>query len=205
MSKLKYEESVFINCPFDKEYHPLFEAIIFTVHDCGFIARCAREFSDSSQVRIDKIFQVISDCKYGIHDISRTELDEINNLPRFNMPLELGMFLGAKRFGSRKQKNKLCLVLDIEPFRYQKFCSDIAGQDISSHQNDTAKLIKEIRNWLNDSIDDVRIPSGSKISERYNLFEDDLPLYCQVFKKEKTELTFVDFRNLVISWLKDNT
>jgi hypothetical protein len=205
MNKPNYEESVFINCPFDKEYLSLFEAIIFTIHDCGFVARCAREVSDSSQVRIDKLFQIISDCKYGIHDISRTELDEINNLPRFNMPLELGMFLGAKRFGNKKQRQKLCLVLDIEPFRYQKFCSDIAGQDISSHKSDVDKLIKVIRNWLNDSIIDIHIPSGSQIAKRYHLFDTDLPLYCQTFRKDKAELTFIDFRNMVIEWLKDNT
>lgn len=205
MSNPTYQESVFINCPFDQEYNSLFEAIIFTVHDCGFIARCAREVSDSSQVRIDKIFQIISDCKYGIHDISRTELDTINGLPRFNMPLELGFFLGAKRFGGKQQKQKLCLILDIEQFRYQKFCSDIAGQDISAHGNNRDKLIKKVRDWLNDSIADVRIPSGSKIAERYHLFEDDLPLYCQTFNKDKSELTFIDFRNLVIAWLMDNS
>ncbi|MGI8670328.1 MAG: hypothetical protein ACR2J3_10870 [Aridibacter sp.] len=205
MSKPNYEESVFINCPFDKEYHSLFEATIFTVHDCGFIARCASEVSDSSQVRIDKIFQIISDCKYGIHDISRTQLDKTNNLPRFNMPLELGMFLSAKRFGNSQQKQKLCLIVDTEKFRYQKFCSDIAGQDISAHNDNEDKLIKVVRDWLNDSISNIRIPSGSKMCERYHLFENDLPLYCQTFKKEKTELTFIDFRNLVIEWLKDNS
>ena len=204
MSNYRYEESVFINCPFDAEYNPLFEAIIFTIHDCGFIARCSKEINDSSQVRAEKLFQMIADCKYGIHDICRTELDEKNNLPRFNMPLELGYFLGAKRFGSKKQKEKLCLILDIEPYRYQKFCSDIAGQDISAHENNANKVIKRVRDWLNDSVSDVRIPSGSKISERYHLFEDDLPFYCQTFSKDKAELTFIDFRNLAIAWLKNN-
>ncbi len=50
------------------------------------------------------------------------------SLPRFNMPLELGIFLGAKRFGSQKQKQKNGLILDREKYRYQSFCSDIAGQ-----------------------------------------------------------------------------
>jgi hypothetical protein len=67
--------------------------------------------------------------------------------------------------------------------------------------------------WLNsrskklapEVIIDVRIPSGSKIAERYHLFENVLPLYCQTFRKDKNELTFIDFRNLVIAWLKDNT
>lgn len=204
MSELIYEKSIFINCPFDDAYNPLLEAIIFTIHDCRFIARCSKEINDSSQVRVEKIFQMIADCKYGVHDISRTELDEKNQLPRFNMPLELGYFLGAKRFGNKKQKGKLGLILDGEPFRYQKFCSDIAGQDISAHENNANKIFKVIRNWLNDSVSDVRIPSGSKIAERYNLFETDLPLYCETFRKEKSELTFIDFRNMVIEWLKNN-
>jgi len=200
-----YDESVFINCPFDEHYNPLFEAIIFVIHHCSFVSRCAREVSDSSQVRIEKIFQIIADCKYGVHDISRTELDEKYGLPRFNMPLELGFFLAAKRFGNRQQKQKLCLIVDTDPFRYQKFCSDIAGQDISSHDNNAEKLIKVVRDWLNDSITDVRVPSGSKIAERYRLFEKDLPLYCEAFKKDRAELTFIDFRNLVVAWLKGNT
>jgi hypothetical protein len=205
MPSSNYDYNVFINCPFDNPYRPLFEAIVFTVQDCGFIARCALEVSDSSQVRIDKIFQVISECKYGIHDISRTDLDNTHRLPRFNMPLELGIFLGAKRFGTRNQKHKLCLVLDQEQYRYQKFCSDIAGQDISAHNGDPDKAIRLVRDWLNDSISDEMIPSGSKIANRYHLFEDDLPLYSETFKKIQQELTFIDFRNLVIAWLEDNS
>jgi len=48
------------------------------------------------------------------------------------MPLELGIFLGAKRFGGPKQKRKNCLILDREKYRYQQYCSDIAGQDIKA-------------------------------------------------------------------------
>ena len=85
---------------------PCLNAIVFAVHDCGFMARCALEEEDTSQVRIDKIYAIIADCRYGIHDISRTELDEVSGLPRFNMPLELGIFLGAKKFGVKEQKKK---------------------------------------------------------------------------------------------------
>src|SRR6266446_2651699 len=109
---LDYDTSVFINCPFDAEYQQLFEALVFAVYECGFIARSARESRDASQVRIDKIFRIIAECRYGIHDISRTELDTTSQLPRFNMPLELGMFLGAKYYGNKTQREKVCLVLD---------------------------------------------------------------------------------------------
>jgi len=91
-----YQRSVFINCPFDGEYLPIFRAIIFTVSACGFEPRSTLEHDDASQVRIEKIYRLIASSAFGIHDISRTEPDDENRLPRFNMPLELGVFLGAK-------------------------------------------------------------------------------------------------------------
>lgn len=36
-----YDENVFTNCPFDKAYKKLFDAMVFGVFDCGFIVRCA--------------------------------------------------------------------------------------------------------------------------------------------------------------------
>ncbi len=39
MSTATYENSVFINCPFDPQYWPLFEAITFSVYDLGYFPR----------------------------------------------------------------------------------------------------------------------------------------------------------------------
>jgi hypothetical protein len=128
-----YDINVFVNCPFDAAYRRLFRSIVFSVIHCGFRARCALEIDDGSEVRIDKILSIVEQCRFGIHDISRTELDRKYRLPRFNMPLELGIFLAAKRFGGPPQNNKMCLILDRQPYRYQKFISDIAGQDIQAH------------------------------------------------------------------------
>src|SRR5262249_47825244 len=98
MAAAYYSRSVFLNVPFDDRYRPLFRAIVFAVFDCGFIARCGWESADGSRGRIDKIYELIGECRLGIHDISRTDPDARTRLPRFNMPLELGVFLGAKRF-----------------------------------------------------------------------------------------------------------
>jgi hypothetical protein len=124
-----YPTNVFINCPFDAEFEPLFHAIVFAVIQCGYTVRCALETDDTGATRIDRIYRLIEECRFGIHDISRIEHDAINNLPRFNMPFELGLFLGARRFGgARPQRDKQCLVLEAERYRYQKYLSDIAGQ-----------------------------------------------------------------------------
>lgn len=170
-----YNESVFINCPFDQKYQSIFHALVFTVHDCGYFARSALEVEDSGQIRIQKIEQIIADSRLAIHDISRTEPDEESGLPRFNMPLELGLFLGAQCYGDTRQQTKSCKILDTERFRFQKFCSDIAGQDISFHGGDPEKAIRAVRDWLRGLTPNTSLPSGSKIVERYPSFREIYP------------------------------
>ena len=55
--------------------------------------RCALEVDDAGQFRIDKILAMVRGCRLGVQDISRTELDTVYQLPRFNMPFELGVLL----------------------------------------------------------------------------------------------------------------
>ena len=201
MQSSHYNDNVFLNCPFDSAYKQLFDAMVFAVYDCGFIARCALEEEDASQVRIDKIYDIITDCRYGIHDISRTELDETSGFPRFNMPLELGVFLGAKKFGVNEQKRKNCLILDKEQYRYQEFISDIAGQDIQAHNSNPEEIVTVVRNWLRTASERKTIPSGSIIWKRYQEFMGDLPQLAQEFQLEVEELIFNDYTFMLAEWL----
>ena len=93
----------------------MFDALVFVIHDAGFVARCALEISDAAQNRLQKILRIVGECRYGIHDLTRTELDPGSSLPRFNMPFELGLYVGCKWFGNRKQASKSCLIVDREP------------------------------------------------------------------------------------------
>lgn len=76
-SKPRFADSVFINCPFDKDYWPIFEAIIFSIVNCGFVPRCSLEIQDSGQTRYENIQNIIKSSKYSIHDISRVQLTPI--------------------------------------------------------------------------------------------------------------------------------
>lgn len=206
MISRSHPDHVYINCPFDGEYRPIFEALVFAVHDCGFVARCALELEDGTQVRIDKIERLIGSCRLGIHDISRTELDSRWSLPRFNMPLELGIFLGAKRLGTGDQRKKLGLILDRESERYQKFCSNIAGNDIRAHHGSARDAIKLVRNWLRSALDGSQrsIPSGVLMIERYERFRRELPVLCEELRLVRDDLTFRDYTTLAVGWLRDN-
>lgn len=181
MSNGEAYDEVFINCPFDKDYKPIFEAIVFTVHDCGFLPRCAMEESEDD-IRLTKIEKIIEECRYGIHDISRTE--EI----RYNMPFELGLFLGCKKYGRHKEKR--FLILEVEEHRYEQFFSDIKGIDVKAHHNSIKESVSIVRNWLGDASKRKTIPGGKKIWDKYQVFRSELPHLCS-----EIGLTEKDFIN----------
>ncbi|MEX1046197.1 MAG: hypothetical protein WD050_02155 [Actinomycetota bacterium] len=57
----RYDDNVFINCPFDEKYRRFFRAVTFTIHDAGFVARCALEISHGTQNRLDRIMGIVSE------------------------------------------------------------------------------------------------------------------------------------------------
>ena len=194
-----YATNVFINCPFDVEFAPLFHAIVFAVIQCGYTVRCALEADDTGATRIDRIYRLIEECRFGVHDISRIEHDTVNNLPRFNMPFELGLFLGARRFGARPQRDKHCLVLEAERYRYQKYLSDIAGQDIRQHDNEPAKAVGAVRDWLAALRPKSAkpLPGATAIMRHYIEFQANLPAMLRAADLEPAELGFFDRANLM--------
>lgn len=48
----RYGQQVFLNVPFDSRYKKLLHALVFAVHECGPVARCAVERDDSAEVRV---------------------------------------------------------------------------------------------------------------------------------------------------------
>jgi hypothetical protein len=205
MIQATYDNSVFLNCPFDATYRPLFEAVTFAVYDCGFMPRCALEIEDGSQVRIEKINGIIRRCRLAVHDISRTQLDTATRLPRFNMPFEFGIFVGAKMFGAKEQRRKACIVFDRERYRYQAFLSDIAGQDIRGHGRSVPVAIQQLRDFLSTHCaHDVLLPGGDALFSRYRMFRRALPASCRRRRLDPARLTFRDLTVLIVGWIDIN-
>jgi hypothetical protein len=202
-----YDRNVFINCPFDDDYRPTFDAMVFAIHDAGFRARCALEYGDSSENRLSNITQLIRECKYGVHDISRVESTKVGKdlLPRFNMPLELGLFLGCKEFGGNQQRSKRCIILDHEPWRYHASISDISGQDIYSHDGTPHGAIREICKWLTVVSHPQNIPGATIVSKRYRQFQKQLPTLYKNENKTRSDIVFLDYAGVIVAWLKRNT
>lgn len=157
---------------------------------------------DASQTRIDKLYSIVEQCRFGIHDISRTELDPTHGLPRFNMPLELGIFLGAKRFGQELHSKKRALVMDVEPYRYQKFVSDLAGVDVTPHHGDPQIIVTCTRNWLVTASKRKTIPGTAQLVTSYEAFLAGLPSIAGAAGLDPSNLIYADLERLILAWVK---
>lgn len=97
---------------------------------------------------MEKILELVASSKYSIHDLSRCQAREGGEYYRLNMPFELGLDFGCRRFSGTRQARKVILVLEEERFRYQAAISDLAGSDIEAHHGDHAIAVRKVRNWL---------------------------------------------------------
>lgn len=189
---MAFERDVFINCPFDEAYEPIFNAVVFTVIRSGFRPRTSLEADDGAENRLGKLAAIIRECPFAVHDISRTESDGDPPLPRFNMPLELGMFIGAKLYGGPTMKKKQCVIFDVERFRFQRFVSDIAGQDIKAHGGDPDRAIEQLSAWLRNHTGFGGVPGAAVVAAEYAEYQKALPELCASRQIAPAEMRFND-------------
>jgi hypothetical protein len=197
-----FESSLFINCPFDRDYLPLLQSLIFVVFECGLQPRLASLEVDSGRVRIEKIRDLIRSCRYSIHDISRMEPLYPGDDPRFNMPFELGLDLGCRYYGAPRLQSKQCLILESERYRYQRVLSDISGNDIRAHDADAETLMAEVRNWLRSTTDRI-LPSANELWERFKIFRDDLAdalAHRRYSERDVQALEPVEYIDIISDW-----
>jgi hypothetical protein len=197
-------KSVFINCPFDDGFREIFRAIIFTVISSGYHPRCALDSTDGAEIRVSKIAKIIRECDWGIHDLSRIEIDPIAGVPRFNMPLELGLHLGARLFGQGRHRRKRALILEAKAHRYDAALSDISGQDIEVHANDPIKAIRCVRNWLSEHrpLDRPPLPGATAMATDYQLFQSDVGQFLMSRRLDSfDDLPHNDFLFTIRDWI----
>ena len=173
-------KSVFINCPFDAEFAPLFDALVFATVCCGFLPRSALESGSVAISRMDRITRAVSSSKYSIHDLSRCRGEGEENLARFNMPLELGMALAQRVFSKQVGWEHDWLLLVRQGHAYVRFISDLAGFDPKQHEGTVGSIVPKVISWLATRPDTARTPTPKQVlaalpafqAERRRLTED---------------------------------
>lgn len=200
-------KKVFVNCPFDKAYKPIFDSIIFAIHDLGFEARHAL-IDNSNAVRLLRISSEIQSCRYSIHDISRVESGGTLKLPRFNMPFEAGLGYLLHETSQEPNKHHL-LLLDSKPYRYQASLSDVGGLDAKIHNGDQKTAISAVRSFLvAKSGAQGNWPGGGHIWKRFNLFQELLRSSARARNISLPELKSWQYVNdlqaMIAQWIKAN-
>ncbi|MGB5982596.1 MAG: hypothetical protein WBG46_10685 [Nonlabens sp.] len=209
-----YKLNVFINCPFDDKYFNLLQTILFTICYFGFNPRISLEESDSGRSRLDKIVSLIKDSKYSIHDLSRLQAKSVDEYYRLNMPFELGIDYGLRKFDSY-YSDKRSLILETNKYEYMKAISDINGFDIKHHKNNPVEVIKCLRSWFSETVKLENLNNSDKIYTDFIQFNTDLyrskmlkyfPAHnttdAELFaKKEIEEMTMTEFIREIKKWV----
>lgn len=98
-----------------------------------------------------------------------------------NMPFELGIDYGCRKFKGTKWKEKKILILEKERYRFHKALSDLSGCDIKDHNDEVDRTICSVRDWfMTEELG--RGDSGTMIWERFNDFQ--AYLYNEVVEKD---------------------
>jgi|EndMetStandDraft_8_1072994.scaffolds.fasta_scaffold02352_8 hypothetical protein len=198
--------AVFVNAPFDPAYDPMLEALVFTVFASGYRARCALEVNDSGDIRLDKLVRLIGQSTRSIHDLSRIKpTDGGNDLPRFNMPFELGMAMGAKRFGPSRKSDSIKIMV-AEPYKLPEYLSDLGGNDPDAHHNQPPKVIRIVRDFLHTAPNGKPLPGPTKLVATFDEFKSKLPAIAHGIQHEPGEIgvrtNFLTFVWCIAEFLK---
>lgn len=132
-------QSVFLNIPYDAQFEDLYLAYIVGLTQLGLKTNAT--LAVPNQGRLDRIVELIKESDFSIHDLSRIELS--SGVPRFNMPLELGLALYHSYATNGRHK---VFVFEKKPYRTQRSTSDINGIDPQIHSGGPKGVMIGLRN-----------------------------------------------------------
>lgn len=180
---MTFNDSVFINCPFDETYiNNLLKPMLYVIIKNGYNPRLSLEVSDSGQVRLSKITEIIRNCKFSIHDLSIVKSKKINEYARMNMPFELGIDFGLRNCGVAPLNEKQFLILEATKYDYMKAISDINGFDIKVHENETIKIFECLYSWSSETL------KINKQSPPLKIYYDFMDFNTNLFEEKLFEL-----------------
>lgn len=188
MPTRKLAATVFLNIPYDQQFENLYLAYLVGISCFGLVPRATLEVPGGNG-RLDRILDLVRDCTYSIHDLSRVQLDRARpRAPRFNMPFELGLAVACERFGENGQ---VWFVFETVALRLNKSLSDLSATDPYVHNGTIAGVFRELCNcftrerrqpsvqqmWrvyrdIRRNVPDLRIRTGADSLYRAKIFKD---------------------------------
>jgi hypothetical protein len=144
-------ESVFLNIPYDEAFETLYVAYIVGLTQLGL--RINATLAVTNQGRLDTIINLIDQSDFSIHDLSRIESSR--GVPRFNMPVELGLALYRSHVAKGKHQ---VFIFESKRYRAQRSTSDVNGIDPQIHKGTAKGLMAGLRNIFRQPSDVTTVP-----------------------------------------------
>jgi hypothetical protein len=145
--------------------------MLYALLNFGFEPQLALNRSDSGELRLNKIVELIKKSTYSIHDLSRIKSSVQEEYYRLNMPFELGIDYGIR---ISEIPDKKFLILEAEQHETKKALSDISGCDIKCHNNRLDEIIECIRSWCIETVELKNIKASAEVEFQYSLFNTSL-------------------------------
>lgn len=131
-------KSVFLNVPYDRRFEKAYLAFIAGLCGFGLVPRATLQLP-GPQRRLDRIVELIQECRYSVHDLSRVQASGPSpRTPRFNMPFELGLAIMWSLVHPKKHE---WVVFEEQPHRLQRSLSDLNGTDPYVHHGDPDRVL----------------------------------------------------------------
>lgn len=147
----KRTRSVFLNIPYDAAFETLYLAYIVGLTQLGLRVNAA--ISVPSQGRLNTIIRLIEQSDSSIHDLSRIET--ASGIPRFNMPVELGLALYRSYVTGGKHQVS---IFETKRYRAQRSTSDVNGIDPQIHNGTPKGVMSGLRNIFSHDGDVTTVP-----------------------------------------------
>lgn len=139
VARRKHIQSAFLNIPYDDQFEALYLAYIVGLTQLGLNINAT--LAVPNQGRLDRIVGLIEESDVSIHDLSRIELS--SGIPRFNMPLELGLALYRSHATNGRHR---VFVFEKKAYRMLHSTSDINGIDPQIHNGRPKGVMVGLRN-----------------------------------------------------------
>ena len=144
-------ESVFLNIPYDVAFERLYVAYLVGLTQLGF--RINATLAVPNQGRLETIISLIEHSDFSIHDLSRIESS--GGIPRFNMPVELGLALYRSHVAKGKHR---VFIFESRRYRAQRSTSDVNSIDPQIHYGTAKGLMAGLRNIFRQPGDVTTVP-----------------------------------------------
>lgn len=162
-------QSVFLNIPYDNQFKDLYLAYIVGLTQLGLEIKAT--LAVPNQGRLEQIIRLIEKSDVSIHDLSRIELS--SGIPRFNMPLELGLAL-HRSYVTRGQHR--VYVFERKRYRMQQSTSDINGIDPQIHYGRPKGVMAGLRNIFHQPKGTTTVP---EMLSSYRAVKRKLPAFLK--------------------------